>query len=221
MTQRIRGRHVLSLVLVVGGLLTAAALYARLPQRLPTHWNWAGQPDGFTEKPWGPFVFPLLSAALWLVLAMLPRISPRGFRVERFDRVYGVVLVGSTALLLSIQAISFAAALGEPVAAPRFMAVALGLFFALLGNYLGKTTPNFWFGVRTPWTIASPEVWSRTHRLAGKLFVAAGLVGAILGAAVGSLVPLVAAVLTVAVISVFYSYIAYRGENANEEQRTS
>lgn len=35
---------------------------------------------------------------------------------------------------------------------------------------------NLFVGIRTPWTLASEEVWYRTHRLAGWLFVLAGVV---------------------------------------------
>jgi hypothetical protein len=64
-----------------------------------------------------------------------------------------------------------------------FMRVFLGgicLFFALIGNVMGKVRRNFWMGVRTPWTLASEPVWNQTHRLAAWLFVAAGLVGFVL-----------------------------------------
>jgi len=34
---------------------------------------------------------------------------------------------------------------------------------------------NFFFGVRSPWTLASEEVWKRTHIVSGYCFVAGGL----------------------------------------------
>ena len=39
---------------------------------------------------------------------------------------------------------------------------------------------NFYVGVRTPWTLASPLVWERTHRLAAWLFAGCGLLGFVL-----------------------------------------
>ena len=35
---------------------------------------------------------------------------------------------------------------------------------------------NFFFGIRSPWTLASDEVWKRTHAVGGWLFVVAGLI---------------------------------------------
>jgi uncharacterized membrane protein len=53
------------------------------------------------------------------------------------------------------------------------------VFFALIGNLLGKVRRNFWMGIRTPWTLASEEVWIATHRLGARLMVAAGIAGAV------------------------------------------
>ena len=85
-----------------------------------------------------------------------------------------------------------------------------GLLFVIIGNYLGKVRKNFFIGIRTPWTLASDEVWNRTHRIGGKLFILSGVViwiGALLGLpltwTVGVAVGLV-------FIPVVYSYFLYR-----------
>src|SRR4029077_16753226 len=59
----------------------------------------------------------------------------------------------------------------------QLLVAGLFLFFALLGNLIGKVQRNFWVGVRTPWTLASDAVWIRTHRLAAWLWVATGVAG--------------------------------------------
>ena len=88
----------------------------------------------------------------------------------------------------------------------------VGGLFVVVGNYLGKVRRNFFVGIRTPWTLASDEVWARTHRVGGWLFVLAGI--AIVASAGGSrqLLPVVllASVGTAALISVAYSYVVYR-----------
>ena len=62
----------------------------------------------------------------------------------------------------------------------RGLAVLLGVCFALLGNYLATVQPNYLVGIRTPWTLESPAVWARTHRVGGRVFCAAGLLLAVL-----------------------------------------
>jgi uncharacterized membrane protein len=65
----------------------------------------------------------------------------------------------------------------------RVLAGGISLAVILLGNVFGKLRRNFWFGVRTPWTLADERVWYATHRLAGKTMVAGGLLAlvAVLG----------------------------------------
>ena len=50
-----------------------------------------------------------------------------------------------------------------------------------LGAVMGKIRPNFFFGIRTPWTLTSKRAWTRTHRLGGFVFIAVGLVGIVAG----------------------------------------
>lgn len=52
----------------------------------------------------------------------------------------------------------------------------VGVLFLVLGNYMPKIKNNWFMGIRTPWTLSSEEVWNKTHRLAGKTFIAGGVV---------------------------------------------
>jgi hypothetical protein len=106
---------------------------------------------------------------------VLPRISPKRFRVAKFLRVFDTIYLVSIAASVSVSVLGLLEALGirMPAGMSR-LPVALSLI--VCGNFLGKTTKNFWLGVRTPWTLASDEVWLKTHRLAGAMFIVAGLV---------------------------------------------
>ncbi|MEL7298668.1 MAG: SdpI family protein, partial [Pseudomonadota bacterium] len=86
----------------------------------------------------------------------------------------------------------------------------VGLLFVVLGNYMGKLRKNFFIGIRTPWTLASDEVWARTHRLGGYLFVAAGI-GLMLSAFIGMNAWLITTLaLGAGLIPVAYSFLLYR-----------
>lgn len=75
---------------------------------------------------------------------------------------------------------------------------------------MGKVRKNFFIGIRTPWTLASDEVWSRTHRLGGKVFVLTGIfmIVNIFVRFPGQ--TLVVAIVAAALIPVIYSYVIYR-----------
>jgi uncharacterized membrane protein len=202
--------NVLSLGFVGGAFAMTAALYGELPERVPTHWNASGAADGFMSKPWGPFVPPLVMAGVYLLLMAVPSISPRGYRVDKFHRVFEIIQAAVLAFLFFVTALALLAGIGAPVRMDRAIPAATGLLFIVLGNFMGKMTKNFFVGIRTPWTLASDEVWLRTHRLGGRLFVLAGaclLVSAALG---GGQLPLLMAVAVAGGVPVVYSYLVYR-----------
>ncbi len=202
--------EILSWILIAVALGFSLALYARLPESIPAHWNIHGRPDGFTSKPWGAFVVPIVMIALYLVFLVLPKISPRGYRFDSFLSVWEIVRTAILALMLLIHVLVLLAGTGVAIDIVRAIEAGGGLLLVLLGNYMGKLGKNFFIGIRTPWTLASDEVWLRTHRLGGRLFVIAGLVvfaGGILGA--GPLLPMVA-IGAAALLSVVYSYLLYR-----------
>jgi uncharacterized membrane protein len=202
--------NLLSLGLVVFSFVFAAALYSRLPERVPIHWNASGQVDGFMSKPWGPFVVPLVMAGVYLLLSVIPRISPRGYRVERFTGVFEIMKAAILAFLFLVTTLVLLAGIGAPVPMDRAIHAGTGLLFVVLGNFMGKLTKNFFVGIRTPWTLASDEVWLRTHRLGGKLFVLAGVGVFVSGLLRAGAVPLLVAVGVAAGIPVVYSYVLYR-----------
>ncbi|TQF17532.1 SdpI family protein [Myxococcus llanfairpwllgwyngyllgogerychwyrndrobwllllantysiliogogogochensis] len=220
---RISRANVLSLGLVIASFVMAAVLYSRLPEAIPTHWNARGVVDGHTPKPWGPFVLPLMMAGIYLLLVVLPRISPKGYRMERFQGVFEFVLATTLAFLFLMNALLLLAGIGTAVPMERVVPAATGLLFVLLGNVMGKLTKNFFVGIRTPWTLASDEVWLRTHRLGGRLFVLAGIVIFVSGLLGAGPNPVLVAVSIACIIPVIYSYVLYRrieggkGRSTNNE----
>ena len=89
----------------------------------------------------------------------------------------------------------------------------MGLLFLFLGNMLGKIKPNFFFGVRTPWTISDPDVWNKTHRLAGMLWFWSGLlflVAALLLPEAAMFLLLMACILITTLVMIVMSYIWFR-----------
>jgi uncharacterized membrane protein len=202
--------------LVLAGAAAVVSLYhwAELPDPMPTHFDPHGHPNGYSSRLVGALLMPVMIAVLsglWVVLA---RISPIGFSLRRFEGTVGVVGLAIEAFLLLVHMEMLRAATTGTPFSLGIMSLGMGSLFLVLGNAMGKVRRNFFLGVRTPWTLADEEVWGRTHRLAGKLFVAAGLV-----VMSTSLMPthglgwalLVAAPLIVAgLVPVVYSYRVYR-----------
>jgi uncharacterized membrane protein len=175
---------------MLAGLVTAATsgaallAYARLPARIPTHWNLDGAADAFGPRA-AIFSFSALMLAFTVLWAVLARVSPQRYGVARFGPTWwrcGLLVV---ALLGYAQTMLLWRLLGGPLGMDRALGGGLAILAVLLGNVLGKVKRNFWLGVRTPWTLASERVWYATHRLAGKTMVLGGLL-ALAGLAAGA-----------------------------------
>lgn len=200
-----------NLVLIAAALAVTALLWSRLPDPLPTHWDGAGHVNGWMPKSRGAFVAPAMMLILLAVFAALPAISPKGFRMERFGTVYSWTVLGMTAFLFAIHVFALEAALGHDAAIQRGVPMLLGLGTLLLGNWMPKIRRNFFVGIRTPWTLADEEVWTRTHRFAGKTMVLGGLAAILLALLPAPFWLPVAAVMAGALLPAIYSFFIWKG----------
>src|SRR6185436_6253303 len=124
-------------------------------------------------------------------------------------RVFKVVRLGLSFFLATVSVTIMSIAVGLPLDISRIIGMGLAGLFLVLGNVLGKVRPNYFLGVRTPWTLESPEVWQKTHRLAGKIMVLGALLlllGAILLPREASVLFPLPVVLVMALVPVIYSY---------------
>ena len=209
MNRWMSGYRLGSVLLVLGNFLLVAALYSWLPDPYPTRMDSSGLAVGFTRKPVGPFVTPLLTAAALLGMFVFPKLSPKKFRVDKFRRVFDVVYFVSIAASVSLSTIGVLEVIGIRV--PTGMSrLPISLSLLVFGNFLSKTTKNFWLGIRTPWTLASDEVWLKTHRVAGAMFMIAGVVDLATAVAGWNLTLSIIATLVAVAAAVVASYVFYR-----------
>ncbi len=207
---------VLALAVLVN-FATYIALLPAMPDQLPSHWGVDGVDDWNSKE--ASLAMAALPAIILAVLFIVPRIDPKGRNFERFSGIYRTFV---TVLTLFMIAISWAGPLTvwgylspDGAVLNTLLFGFFGLLFIGLGNYLPRIKPNYTFGIRTPWTLASEEVWRRTHRASGPVFVVAGI-ATFIAAFFASAAPVVAIVVmlvTVLGATAFagvYSYLAWR-----------
>jgi uncharacterized membrane protein len=204
----------LVLAIIIVQIIVAIYGFAVLPDTIPIHWGLNGQANGYGPRWLGTFLYPLMSAGIFILTRALLAAGPRlgGREATAANLLIGkLLIVGITLLLLIIQLSTLAQALGIGFDMLLVVTLALSLFFLFLGNYMGKIRRNFWMGIRTPWSLANELVWERTHRIGGWLFVAVGLIGIPC-----SFIPalrlwgLIGPLLAVCVFLYGYSYVCYR-----------
>jgi uncharacterized membrane protein len=165
-----------SALFILVALAAAVWLYPQLPAQVPVHWDLHGQINGTLPRLWGAAFPVLIILALAVLTVLLPLISPQQFEIQPFAAAYGVMMLAIQGMMLAVGLAVLLAGSGYALPIPAIAMLAVGVLLMVLGNYMGKLRKNFFIGIRTPWTLASDAVWERTHRLAGWLFVAAGLV---------------------------------------------
>ena len=219
-----KATRALALCALLGDIVLSAVLYPKLPDTVPVHWNLSGQVDRYGSKLQVVLLGPLLIAGLWALMLVLSRVDPR--RAVRADAagtdVAPAEADGSYWTVVHLLVVTLAVLHGGVLLAvsgilqgpERVVAVALALLLLLPGNFIGRLRPNWFVGIRTPWTLASDDVWRRTHRLAAVLMVAGGLLLLPLALVLPGPAAIVAAVAVTLLATLGpagWSYVAWRG----------
>jgi len=202
--------------LVIAALAVAVSIWAypQLPPTVATHWNLSGTPDGFSSRLMAVAIIPIVLLLMTGLFQVLPKLDPRAENYAKFLGTYWLIANTVIAFMLIAHAMIVASGLGYSLKIDRLMPVGVGLLFIVLGNYLTRVEPNWFVGIRTPWTLSSDTVWRKTHRTGGWLMVLGGfLVVACAFLPHGAFIPvLVAAILIAAVIPIVQSYILWKRE---------
>ena len=189
-------------------LFAGAALYPRLPETMVTHWDFSGNANGWSSRAATVFGLPLFILALHLVCFYA---ESRETKKNRNPVLRTVLLWFCPAVSLLSGAMTLGTGLGYEMHISTVVPVFVGLLFLILGHYLPKIRQNRTMGIKLPWTLASEENWTRTHRAAGFTWVAAGLLMVVSAfwQLHGPTVTVVLLALAVG-IPVLYSYLYYR-----------
>ena len=200
--------------LIIAAVVISIAAYPDLPERMPTHWGVNGEVNGWSSRLWGAWLIPLVMAAMWLFLRAIPHIDPRKANYAKFAGMYDTVIVLILGFLLVMHGIVIAAAMGRDVKMDRIMMPLVGIFIAAIGFLIQRAAPNWFIGIRTPWTLTSDESWEKTHKLGGPLFIGLGLLMALSSfiAPEQAIWILVAAAIGIVVFLFVYSYRVWKAD---------
>ena len=204
-----------------------AIIWNKLPESIAMQYNLKGEPIRFGDKE-ELVVFAaimiFMSAFVYLLLINIYRIDPKKYAAENKERLRRIAFV-VVVFIACLQCLIYYTSVSGSI---RFSMSAvfsgMGLLFAFIGNYLPNLKPNYFAGLRLPWTLENEENWKKTHLLAGKLWFAGGLALAVICLFVSSEAAIVVffAVMTIIVIiPVIYSYKLYRKQKMGRQNGTA
>ena len=205
-------RPAIILVPILTAVMTLV-VYPMMPSDVASHWNAAGELNGTMSKFWGLLLIPLIMYGFCALLLVLPHIDPLRNNYQKFQNYYDGFILIFAAFLFSIQLQIILWGLGIFISPNLTMPVMIGILFIYIGFLIEHAEPNWFVGIRTPWTMSSDSVWRKTHEKGATLFKLAGVVSMI-GILAGMyawlfiLIPVIA----VALYTVLYSYIEFKKE---------
>ncbi len=191
-----------------------AAVWNRLPERVPMHYNLSGEPDRFGNKSELLLLLAIMvvvNIGVYLLLVNLTRIDPKKkYREENRPRMRRLAFAVSI-FVSAITCFIIYTSLGtSPKFNSKIIVIAVGLLFTVIGNYMYNIKPNYFAGIRLPWTLENENNWKQTHLLGGKLWFAGGLLIAIMAVLLPENIVLAAMFIIITIVTVIPAVYSYR-----------
>lgn len=189
-----------------------ASIWNDLSDRVPVHWDVAGEVDRYGNKAEMiliPFLLPLLT---YVLFSVIPMIDPKKKLQAMGNKYYQLKFVITAITSVLAMFIIYATKTGAS-AKIDYIFIILGILYLVLGNYFKTIKPNYFIGIKTPWTLNDEDNWRETHRLGGKLWFIGGLIIVVLslfGSEIWMERLFIIITLVITVIPVTYSYLLFK-----------
>ena len=208
---------ILTSVVTLLPILIGLLLWNKLPEQVPTHWNAAGEVDGWSSRAFAVFGLPCVLFAIHWICLLVTSADPKKQNIQ--GKPLNIVFWICPGVSLLVAALTYGTALGAEFKVDKILPIVMGILFVTLGIYLPKCKQNYTVGIKLPWTLNDEENWNKTHKLAGKVWLVGGVAFFFLIFVPASFmtiaVLLIALVITT--IPVVYSYLLYSQANKKEE----
>lgn len=167
--------EIIPIIFLVLSIVLSFYFFQNFPVKVATHWNTHGQPDGYTGKTFAAFFFPVLNVGIYLLMLLIPLADPKKQNYKYFRHIYHIIKGALVVFMTVIYFIISLNALNYNLPVNILVPIGVGILFVILGYYLKDVKPNWFMGIRTPWTLSSDRVWAKTHKFGSKVFITCGL----------------------------------------------
>jgi uncharacterized membrane protein len=173
---RIKAKELFQIVIALLPTIYLLFLWRNLPDKIPMHRNISGEIDRYGSKTELFWLVLLLPVFIYVLLKIIPKIDPK-YNFTKMEKTYHsleYILITFMSVLSFI--IIFSAKSGEDFNSKSLLIIIIA-FFIILGKYLKNIQPNYFIGIRTPWTLENENIWQKTHILTSYLWIWGGIVG--------------------------------------------
>ncbi len=204
----------LAVVMIALPFIYLGIQYAGLPETVPIHFNAEGVADQFGAKSslWlHTCIISTVGLGTYLLISNLHKIDPKKTAktsATTLNSLAIVILLFLTVINITItySTVNYPSKLGITT----IVLPAVGLLLAFLGYQMRTIEPNYFIGLRLPWTLEDDDNWKATHQLAAKLWIPGGLVIAIVGFALPFFSAFITTMIITAIIVVIPTVFSYR-----------
>ncbi len=200
------------IVIVLLPFLYLAYIWNQLPAKVPVHWNVKGDIDRYGDKAELILIPLLLPLLVYVIFLVVPRIDPKKKLDKMGNKLQNLKLLMTTLMSMLALFILYSAQ-NQSFDQSNYLFILIGILYIILGNYSKIIKPNYFIGIRTPWTLESESVWKETHKLGGKLWFIGGIIVVLSGFILGNK-PNLIVFLTIttinAIVPIVYSYMLFK-----------
>lgn len=184
--------------------------YKSLPDQVATHFDFNGIPDGYSSRMFAAFGLPLIMLIINFISNFAIDKDPKKANVSKIIKIIGKWIVPILSVIMQSSIIAYA--IGNKINISMYVSIGLGMIIMIIGNYLPKCKHNYTVGIKTPWTLNNEEVWNKTHKISGYLWVIGGLTITI-SSFIGFESIMIVVLVIIALVPIIYSYILYKKMN--------
>jgi uncharacterized membrane protein len=198
--------------IVLAPFVYLALIWNTLPEKVPTHWDYKGEVDKWGDKYSLIALLFLLPVLTYVLMLVVPKIDPK----KKIELMGGKYYQLKFILVLFMSMLAFIIlhlTENQSMSSPNLIYIPIGVLFIALGNYFKVIQPNYFIGIKTPWTLENKEVWKLTHVLAGKLWIAGGLLIVLTSLTIANSIFIYVFISVIAIISLIpmgYSYYKFK-----------
>ena len=206
---------------IIAPAIYLSIVWNTLPATIAMHFNLKGDIDRYGSKNELATMIVILiavNAVVYLLLPQVYRIDPKRYAAENKDRLFRIAFAVAVFTAAVLCLIIYSSIHGNIKFSMRFILAGVGLMLAVVGNYIYNIKPNYFAGIRLPWTLNNDENWKRTHLLGGKLLFGGGLTIAVIclfSPFMFSMITLFVVLSAVTLITCIYSYRLYKKLNVH------
>ncbi|MBQ8783345.1 MAG: SdpI family protein [Clostridia bacterium] len=202
-----KAKLIITSIITLIPILVGLILWNQLPDSMVTHWGVGNVPNGWSSKAMAVFGLPGFLFIIHWVCLLATKADPKSKDINK--KLIDLVLWICPMLSVLLGGVTYSYSLGYKVNVQAVVMIFLGVLFVIIGNYLPKCKQSYTMGIKLPWTLNDEENWNKTHRLAGKLWVAGGLIMIATAFVAGAFVS-AAVIALMVIIPTAYSYFLHR-----------